>query len=134
MLNYSYTNGTLTITREDGYIVIFPYNPETLEPFASEAQAMSYSQSTKLYFVNPNPEIIVNPTALDNKNRARQLLLESDWVTLIDVTDTTTFPYLANQEEYLTYRAALRVIVVNPVAGDMIFPVKPTSVWVEGVI
>jgi hypothetical protein len=134
MLSYTYLNGTLTITREDGYIVIFQYNPETLKPFNSEEQAIAYSQSTKLYFINPNPEIIVNPTALDNKNKARQLLLESDWVTLIDVTDTTTFPYLANQEDYLIYRAALRAIVVNPVAGDMIFPVKPTSVWVEGVI
>ena len=132
MLNYSYTNGTLTITREeDGFIVIFPYNPETQEPFSSEEDAIAYSQSTKLYFSNSNPTIVPNPSAADNKARARQLLLETDWVTLPDVLDTTILPYLTNQAAYLVYRAALRVIAVEPVDGVMVFPTKPISEWVK---
>jgi hypothetical protein len=77
------------------------------------------------------PKPIPPITAVDNKLKASALLKETDWVTLPDVLDTTILPYLTNQAEYLVYRAALRVIVVEPIDGDMIFPVKPTSQWVK---
>jgi hypothetical protein len=66
-----------------------------------------------------------------NKAMASSLLLETDWVTLPDVLDATILPYLTNQSEYLAYRAALRVIAVDPIDGDMVFPVKPISQWVK---
>lgn len=77
------------------------------------------------------PKPIPPITAVDNKLKASTLLRETDWVTLPDVLDTTILPYLTNQAEYLVYRAALRVIVVEPIDGDMIFPIKPTAQWIK---
>lgn len=77
------------------------------------------------------PKPIPPITATDNKLKASALLKETDWVTLSDVLDTTISPYLINQNEFLVYRAALRLIVVEPIDGDMIFPIKPTPQWIK---
>lgn len=57
-----------------------------------------------------------------NKDKASKLLAETDWVVLPDVLTLT------NKDAFITYRAALRDIAVNPTAV-VEFPVKPETVW-----
>lgn len=70
------------------------------------------------------------PTAEQNKNKAIRLLEETDWAATDDVGNPQVAnPYLVNQAEFLSYRSALREIAVNPVAGDIQWPTKPTEQW-----
>ena len=68
-------------------------------------------------------------TAQENKDKASLLLSQTDWVNEPDVYDTTVNPHLLNRDEFITYRAALREIAVNPVDGNVEFPIKPTAQW-----
>ena len=70
------------------------------------------------------------PSADDNKNQAKQLLSETDWTTIPDVTDPTkSNPYLANSSDFVAYRNELRAIVFNPQAGWIDFPTIPNEDW-----
>ena len=54
MNEYSYSDsGVLTITNEDGWTTGFAYNPETLIPFGSQAEAIAYANTHPLYFSPP---------------------------------------------------------------------------------
>lgn len=55
------------------------------------------------------------------KIQAKSLLELSDWSSLPDVN-------LTNKDEFLSYRATLRNLVLNPVA-DPVFPSEPTPIW-----
>jgi hypothetical protein len=68
------------------------------------------------------PIIISSPSAEDNKQKAEQLLQDSDWTVLPDVN-------LANKAEWEAYRAALRSIARNPQEGELNWPTKPQNVW-----
>jgi hypothetical protein len=56
-----------------------------------------------------------------NKVIAESRLQNSDWVMLDDVS-------LANKDEWISYRTALRKIAINPTA-DAKFPTKPKTIW-----
>ena len=76
----------------------------------------------------PPPSYI--QTANDNKQKAKQLLQETDWTTISDVADPAlSNPYLMNQADFFSYRSALRQIAVYPTAGEIIFPTKPQEQW-----
>lgn len=68
-------------------------------------------------------------TAGQNKTEAKNLLAATDWVNEPDVYDPANNPHLTNRSEFITYRDAIRPIAVNPVAGNLNWPVKPTEVW-----
>jgi hypothetical protein len=75
--------------------------------------------------VPPSP-----PTAEDNKQTAINLLQQTDWTTIPDVSDPTkSNPYLANANDFVTYRNAVRQYAINPVAGDITWPTLPEEVW-----
>jgi hypothetical protein len=75
--------------------------------------------------VPPSP-----PTAEDNKQNAINLLKNTDWTTIPDVGDPAkSNPYLSNVNDFITYRNAVRQYALNPVAGDITWPVAPTEVW-----
>lgn len=65
-----------------------------------------------------------------NKSHAEQLLRDTDWVEVPSVSDTTRIPHLANYEEFMTYRLALRAIAVTPLVVVIEWPVLPTENWV----
>lgn len=66
---------------------------------------------------------------VDCKNKASELLYETDWTTIPDITDPAkSNPYLGNQQDYIVYRNALRQLAVYPVANP-VWPTKPTTVW-----
>ena len=60
------------------------------------------------------------------KTKAQELLKATDWATLSDVT--TGSPKLTNQEEFLSYRSALRDLAVNPVENPA-WPTSPVEAW-----
>jgi len=64
-----------------------------------------------------------------NKAQAETLLQQTDWVELSDVADPTNPPWLTNKAEFTTYRAALRMIAVNPPSESARFPTKPEEIW-----
>ena len=71
-----------------------------------------------------------SPTASDNKFTAVQLLQQTDWTTIPDVSDPTkSNPYLSNVNDFVTYRNAVRQYAINPVAGDITWPTLPQEVW-----
>jgi len=57
----------------------------------------------------------------DCKAKAKQLIAACDWSALPDVA-------LANQADFIAYRAALRALIINPVA-DPVWPTEPTPDW-----
>lgn len=76
------------------------------------------------------PPVPVPPTAEQNKDKAVNLLSETDWTAVEDVGNSQIAnPYLVNQAEFLSYRSALRDIAVSPVAGYIQWPTKPTEQW-----
>lgn len=69
------------------------------------------------------------PTAEQNKAKAVQLLTETDWVNQPDVIDPNVNPHLLNQSAFISYRAALRSIAINPQSGNLDWPTKPQEQW-----
>jgi hypothetical protein len=92
-----------------------------------DTQTGMYYKDSKFY-ARPIPTPLP-PTAEDNKARAVNYLKNTDWTELPSVSSTTSNPYLMNLSAFVTYRDALRVIAVNPVAGDITWPTKPTEQW-----
>ena len=70
------------------------------------------------------------PTAEQNKATASSLLSATDWTSISDVANpAVSNPYLMNQSEFFAYRSQLRAIAVNPTAGNLNWPTKPTEQW-----
>ena len=56
------------------------------------------------------------------REEARSLLNDSDWAALPDVN-------LENKQEWLDYRAALRIIVLDKTVADFELPQQPEVIW-----
>ena len=70
------------------------------------------------------------PTADQNKQTAVFLLQDTDWATIPDVANpAVSNPYLVNASDFVLYRNLIRGIAVNPVAGELQWPVAPVAVW-----
>ena len=78
------------------------------------------------------PVPIPVPTAEQNKENAVLLLQQTDWTTIADVSNPAlSNPYLANQNEFIAYRNAVRQYAVYPVEGTIDWPVIPQEVWTK---
>lgn len=76
------------------------------------------------------PVVTPPPTAEQNKQTATTFLQATDWTATVDISNPQySNPYLANQDAFLAYRSQVRQYAVNPVAGDIQWPTKPTEVW-----
>jgi hypothetical protein len=70
------------------------------------------------------------PTAEQNKATAVNKLQSTDWTTIPDVADPTkSNPYLSNSQDFVVYRNAVRQYAINPVAGNINWPTKPSEIW-----
>jgi hypothetical protein len=79
-------------------------------------------------FVPPPP---VDYSA-QNKAQAQSLLQQTDWTCTVDITNPQySNPYLANQDEFLTYRSQVRQVAVNPPIDPVTFPPQPDEIWVS---
>jgi hypothetical protein len=88
------------------------------------------------FWYNPDNQLIEPnlppppPSAEDNKQTAIGLLSATDWATIPDVADPAiSNPYLTNQQAYFDYRNIVRGYTINPVAGNINWPVQPTPIW-----
>lgn len=61
--------------------------------------------------------------------QGKQILSNTDWTAISSVADPAeSDPYLVNRNDFLTYRSAVRAIVLNP-SYDSVFPPAPTEHW-----
>jgi len=82
MNEYSYNdNGVLTITNEDGWTTGFAYNPETLIPFGSQAEAIAYANTHPLYFSPPMTAEELQGHKETEVSEAVQTMLDNSSVT-----------------------------------------------------
>lgn len=66
----------------------------------------------------------------ENKNKADQILSETDWISIPAVGDPQqSNPYLVNQTEWLAYRSQIRNISVNTPNIEIEWPTAPTEQW-----
>jgi hypothetical protein len=112
----------------DTYGVIELKNPTRTEDISELPQwALNAVASWE---VGPIVPPLLPATAEQNKITAAWLLSDTDWTTIPDVADPAkSNPHLGNVNEFLAYRNAVRAIAINPVAGNIDWPVKPASVW-----
>ena len=76
----------------------------------------------------PKPDL--PPNAGLNKDKAIALLQQTDWTQISSVSDPAlSNPYLANKNEFDVYRNDVRQYALNPVAGNIVWPVIPQEVW-----
>jgi hypothetical protein len=75
--------------------------------------------------------IIVNQTKLSElkklecKNKAKELLLKTDWAELPSAQGQ-----LSNKTEFINYRIAVREFIINPVENPT-FPSEPDAEWIN---
>ena len=88
------------------------------------------------FWYNPDNQLIepnLPPppaTAEENKNTAVNLLTQTDWTTIPDITDPAlSNPYLTNQADFIAFRNEVRPIAINPVAGNLTWPSVPVATW-----
>ena len=80
--------------------------------------------------MNINTPAPITPSAQENKQTAMILLQTTDWATIPDVGNPTkSNPYLANVEDFVVYRNAVRQYAIYPVAGSINWPKIPAEDW-----
>jgi hypothetical protein len=61
--------------------------------------------------------------------QGKLILSNTDWTAISSVADPAeSNPYLMNRQDFLTYRSAVRTIVLNPFY-DSVYPEAPTEQW-----
>jgi hypothetical protein len=115
------------------------YNPDTLAPFASEAEVLAYVATIegREFFWIPklsDEEKAANAASAasaTNVSRAKSDLVASDWSDLPSVRNTSIEPHLTNGTDFDVYRGALRAIVVSKPSVVESWPTRPDAVWSE---
>jgi hypothetical protein len=107
--------------------------PFTADPNDVEAHGRQLFQNAIAGTFGPIAEyvepIVPTPTAEQNKQRASDLLVATDWTMQPDVIDDSIHPHLINYSEFKSYRAVLRGIAINPKPGHIDWPSKPVARW-----
>ena len=112
----------------------------TLNPFTADPSDTGNPASAQIFdeckngdygivgeYVPPQPYV---PDAQANKATAVSLLQETDWATRASVSDPAiSNPYLTNQTDWFNYQNTVRQIALNPTAGNLDWPVQPTTTW-----
>lgn len=84
------------------------------------------------FWYDPSDELIkpILTSAEANKRTAIGYLQETDWATIPDVANPViSNPYLTNQQAYFDYRNIVRGYTINPVVGNIDWPIQPTPIW-----
>lgn len=102
----TYPSGTIEVPLKPGFGYVWINNTWVYDP--------------------PPPPV---PTAEQNKAKAIYELQQTDWTVQPDVIAPDANPKLLNAQDFLDYRAALRTIAINPQAGNLTWPVKPSAQW-----
>ena len=103
---------------------------DTTIPNETITELPAWANCCMTKWTEANNPPVVPPTAEQNKKTAVNNLKDTDWTTIPDVSDPTkSNPYLSNVQDFVTYRNAVRQYAINPVAGDINWPVVPQEVW-----
>jgi len=131
----SWGQTTTDILNELGADVVFdgPYPQHTIYQNVSSAPPVEtdgqwYTAYTVTDMTQEEIDQVNAGLTASNKDKAQQLLTETDWVEIPSVTNTANTPHLTNGADFLTYRNALRAIAVNP-TYNATFPTIPTEQW-----
>ena len=89
-----------------------------------------YYQAYEVYDLDPEQiQYNKDQIAQQKKQQGKTILSNTDWTAIPSVADPAqSNPYLTNQAEFLSYRSAVRDIVLNP-TWDAVFPTEPTEQW-----
>jgi hypothetical protein len=121
-----YTPDINPVIPADAVEITEEYYQSLLEGQSNGLQIVADTQGYPI-LITPVP---VPATAEQNQQKASSLLYSTDWTTITDVASPTNNPYLSNQAAFISYRNEIRKIAVNPPAGDIVWAVQPTPVWV----
>jgi hypothetical protein len=119
-------NCEITVEQYPGEVMPFTADPNDDEAHGRQiyADCVAGAYGTVGAYVPPPP-----PDATLNKAAAERRLAATDWVNQPDVYDPAINPHLTNRDAFISYRAAVRAIAVNPVAGNLNWPTEPAPVW-----
>ncbi len=108
--------------------IAFTASPDDVEAYGRElySQVIAGDFGSIEPYVPPPPHIA---SAEENKIEAERRLAATDWVNQPDVYDTSITPHLSNRNEYLSYRSAIRSIMINSVDGNIDWPIEPIAIW-----
>lgn len=89
-----------------------------------------YYQAYEVYDLDPEQiQYNKDQIAQQKKQQGKTILSNTDWTAIPSVADPLqSNPHLTNQAEFLSYRSAVRDIVLNP-TWDAVFPTEPTEQW-----
>lgn len=73
--------------------------------------------------LSDRPEPSIEELKAQCKNRAKKLLIDSDWTQQADVADALT-----NKVEFDAYRVLIRDLFLRPVP-EPVFPEEPEAIW-----
>ena len=128
----------------DNYAPSAPYEPVLQSPQPTYNTMTQYCREVTPVLINGvwmqawevvdlDPEQIAyneEQAKQQNKQQAESLLQQTDWTCTVDINNPEySEPYLANQNEFLAYRSAVRKIAVNPPVTVTEWPVEPDEVW-----
>jgi len=89
-----------------------------------KAYEFKYKNNEFVVFIKPAP------SSDENKQTAMSLLQDTDWTAIADVSDPTKAnPYLANANEFIAYRNAVRQYAITPTEGNIDWPTLPEEAW-----
>jgi hypothetical protein len=103
---------------------VYGYDPATQQALITQAIANGWTNVTGNWPPPPTDSDLIAQC----KSTASQLLYQTDWTTIPNVSDPTNNPYLTNAQDFVTYRNVVRKYAVNPVANPT-WPTQPTAVW-----
>jgi hypothetical protein len=111
----------------DDYLIVYDQDDGT--PSLSNWDVAKLGvEPTDAQMTDAAEQLYTNRLATAYKLKAAKLLAETDWTQYSDVNDASVTPHLVNQEEFNTYRLALRTIVVSP-SATVEFPTLPSAQW-----
>jgi len=123
---------------EQGIYTVYPspqpsYNPITqnLNEVTPTTTGGKWYQTWAVTAATPQ-EIAYRETNARSENAAygTQLLTNTDWTAIASIADPLECnPYLANRQEFLTYRNQVRNIVLNPPVETPVWPTPPAEDW-----
>ena len=109
----------------------FPFSASPHDVEAHGVQIYSECVSGKWGLIEDYVEPVRPPIPAEiNKAIAGQLLADTDWAMVSDVSDAElSDPYLTNKSEFVAYRNEVRAILRNPTPGVINWPENPSAKW-----
>lgn len=105
--------------------IIYGFDLSDTKQVTAMSQLVNYGQWNML--TDPPTGFVISKE--QNKNYAVWCLQETDWVNQPDVYDPTQPSYLLNRQDFITYRTAIRTIVLDPPEGIVDWPIVPVAQW-----